>query len=228
MSQPASSTFSTAFSLVKQLVVDFEANQKHYLSSGYLEEEARKDFIDKFWMALGWDVNHDTQKNPYEQEVKVERGVKMSEGKKRADYAFYLAPDFQNVQFFVEAKKPSVEIENKDNYFQAIRYGWNAHTPLVVLTDFEQFHILDCRSKPSLDFVMNCAVEKYRYTDYVNEEIFARIYYIFSREAIAVNSIQKYVEKHLNKPQSGKARQRGLFSIGMQSIDEAFLLELVS
>ena len=24
-------------------------------------------------MALGWDVNHDTQKNPYEQEVKIER-----------------------------------------------------------------------------------------------------------------------------------------------------------
>jgi len=33
----------------------------------------RKDFIDKLWIALGWDVNHDEQKNSYEQEVKVEQ-----------------------------------------------------------------------------------------------------------------------------------------------------------
>jgi hypothetical protein len=39
-----------------------------------------KDFIDKFWIALGWDVNHDTQTNPYEQDVKVER-----KGKKKPD-----------------------------------------------------------------------------------------------------------------------------------------------
>ena len=65
----------------------------------------------------------------------------MSEGRKRADYAFYLDPDFTNPRFFVEAKKPSVEIANKDSYFQATRYGWNGGTPLTVLTDFEQFHI---------------------------------------------------------------------------------------
>ncbi len=48
-------------------------NQKFYLSPAYQEQEARRDFIDKFWLALGWDVNHETQKNPFEQEVKVER-----------------------------------------------------------------------------------------------------------------------------------------------------------
>ena len=56
-------------------------------------------------MALGWDVNHDTQKNPYEQEVKVERkehGI----SQRRADYAFYLAPNFRDVKFYIEAKKP--------------------------------------------------------------------------------------------------------------------------
>ena len=66
-------TFPDAFARVKQLVADFRANEKFYLSQAYQEQEARRDFIDKFWLALGWDVNHETQKNPYEQEVKVER-----------------------------------------------------------------------------------------------------------------------------------------------------------
>src|SRR5687768_6832631 len=101
--------FEKAFAQVQILAANFEAGKAHYLSPPYHEEEARRDFIDKFWMALGWDVNHDTQRNPYAQEVKVERGVTMSEGRKRADYAFYVAPDFQNVRFFVEAKKPSVD-----------------------------------------------------------------------------------------------------------------------
>jgi hypothetical protein len=65
--------FDTAFIKVKQLVADFRANEKFYLSPQYQEREARRDFIDKFWIALGWDVNHETQKNPFEQEVKVER-----------------------------------------------------------------------------------------------------------------------------------------------------------
>jgi len=30
------------------------------------------DFVDKFFVALGWDVNHNIQTNPYEQEVHVE------------------------------------------------------------------------------------------------------------------------------------------------------------
>jgi hypothetical protein len=61
--------FDTAFSRVKELVADFRANEKFYLSPAYQEQEARRDFIDKFWLALGWDVNHETQKNPFEQEV---------------------------------------------------------------------------------------------------------------------------------------------------------------
>ena len=65
--------FDIALARVKALVADFRANEKFYLSPAYQEQEARRDFIDKFWLALGWDVNHETQKNPFEQEVKVER-----------------------------------------------------------------------------------------------------------------------------------------------------------
>ena len=112
------SKFDIAFKKIGILAKDFQGNESHYKSSKYSEAEARKDFIDKFWIALGWDVNHDKQTNPYEQEVKVERGVATGGGKRRADFAFYLAPNFHDVRFFVEAKKPAVEIETKENYFQ--------------------------------------------------------------------------------------------------------------
>src|SRR5260370_12502760 len=124
--------FDDAFALVKELAATFKANEKFYLSQQYQEAEARRDFIDKFLIALGWDVHHDTQKNPYEQEVKVERGVSMSGAQKRADYSFTLSPNYRDPKFFVEAKKPSHDLYNADYYFQTIRYGWHKATPIAV------------------------------------------------------------------------------------------------
>jgi len=218
--------FDAAFVAVQKLVTDFRQGEKHYLTPAYQEEEARRDFIDKFWAALGWDVNHDTQTNPYAQEVKVERGVAMSEGRKRADYAFYLAPDFKSIKFFVEAKKPSLDIANKQSYFQTIRYGWNGGTPLAVLTDFEQFHVLDCRTRPDIDTALqNQTGPKCHYTDYADRDKFGAIYWLFSREAVAQSSLETFVRERMPKP-SGKYLQRGLFHGGTQSMDESFLREL--
>jgi len=67
--------FENAFNTVCELVKDFKENEHRYLSPQYQEAEVRRDFIDKLFEALGWDVYHRTQKNPYEQEVKVEKGV---------------------------------------------------------------------------------------------------------------------------------------------------------
>jgi adenine-specific DNA-methyltransferase len=89
-------TFNMAFERVGRLVADFEKHEKSYLAPEYKEDRARKDFIDKFWIALGWDVNHEQQSNPYEQEVKTEENVKVSGRIKKADYAF-LAPNFREV-----------------------------------------------------------------------------------------------------------------------------------
>jgi len=217
------SAFEMAFERVQQLAATFKANELRYLASDYQEAEARKDFIDKFWTALGWDVNHDRQTNPYEQEVKVERSVSAG-GQRRADYAFYLAPNYRDVRFFVEAKKPAVEIASKENYFQLIRYGWSSETPLAVLTDFEQFHILDCRYKPDVDTALNRAAAKFHYSEYHDRKKFAEIYWLFSREAVADGSLEKRA-KEMPKPR-GKAVQRGLFSGAWKSIDESFLEDL--
>jgi hypothetical protein len=133
---------------VALLVQAFHSGREKVLSAEYSEAQARIDFIDKFWTALGWDVNHERQTNPYEQEVKVERGVPISGRGRRADYAF-LAPNFRDVRFFIEAKRPASNIDNSDDYFQLIRYGWNSHAQLSVLTSFENFRVVDCRSGPT-------------------------------------------------------------------------------
>jgi type I site-specific restriction endonuclease len=113
-------TFDEAFTRVKELVAIFEENESFYTSMAYNEADARKDFIDKLWIALGWDVNHEQQTDPYKQEVKVERGVATSEFRKRADYAF-LAPNFRDVRFYVEAKKQlaSARTERDQTFYES-------------------------------------------------------------------------------------------------------------
>lgn len=217
-------SLESAYNTIEKLVNDFKNNERHYLASDYSESQARLDFIDKLFIALGWDVNHEHQKNPYEQEVKVERRVRDKEAQKRADYAFFLEPNFRDPKFYVEAKKPSRSLDNPYDYFQAIRYGWNAQTPLVVLTDFEEFHILDSRFKPDIKFTKERKVLSFHYSDYLDKEKFAKLYYLFSREAVGNGAIEKFAET-MTKPR-GKAVQKGLFPGSYQSIDESFLTEL--
>ena len=216
--------FDKAFTQVQTLVQKFDRDIKHYMSAGYSEAESRQDFIDNFFIALGWDVNHQTQTNPYEQEVKIERSQKQQNesARKRADYAFYFAPNFKDEVFFVEAKKPSVLItRNEQHYFQTIRYGWNAGCPISVLTDFEEFIIVDCRAKPNIKYALNGQHKTYKYTDYSNKEKFAEIYWLFSREAVANKSIEKYAAT-LGKAK-GRVTQKALFKGGYQTIDDSFL-----
>ncbi len=220
---PIPQTFDEAFARVRELVSIFNENEARYLSPGYSEAQARLDFIDKFWIALGWDVNHEQQTDPYKQEAKVERGVATSEFRKRADYAF-LAPNFRDVRFFVEAKKPHVGIDTPLYYFQTIRYGWNSHVPISVLHDFEEMRVLDCRYKPHINTALGHAVLKYHYTDYANEQSFRTIYHLFSREAVTNGSIQEFA-KGLPKI-SRKRAARGVATDEHQSIDESFLQEL--
>ena len=219
-------TFELAHEIIKGLVINFQAKESYYLKSDYQEAETRKDFIDKFFIALGWDVNHDHQKNPYEQEVKVEPPVLVEGRNKRADYSFALAPNYREPRFYAEAKKPSVELKSPQNYFQTIRYAWNRATPLAVLTNFYEFHVLDCRYKPNLENSVDRAIDGYSfsYKDFLKEESFRRFYDLFSHEAVSSGSIEK-ISSDLRPPR-GKAYQKGLFKGGYQKIDETILEEL--
>ena len=216
------SNFDEAFAAVQSLATDFDAQKDFYLSPKYQEAEVRKEFIDKFLIALGWDVNHDTQKNPYEQEVKIER-KEHGASQRRADYAFYITPNFRDVKYYIEAKKPFGDIATLDNYFQTIRYGWGSKTPIAVLFDFEQFEMVDCRFKPDLETALQRNLKKFHFSQYADTEKFAEIYWLFSREAVAGGSLEKYAEA---LPKKRGTAKRGLFKGGDQDIDEAFLEDL--
>ncbi|MFM2364000.1 MAG: hypothetical protein RLZZ316_2902, partial [Bacteroidota bacterium] len=218
------SPFEKAFEEVTRLTQQFTSGLQHYMSPGYSEAEARQDFIDDFFTALGWDVRHKQQTNPYQQEVKIEKSQKQQNetARKRADYAFFIGPNYKDEVFFAEAKKPSVLIENNpQHYFQTIKYGWNSGCPICVLTDFEEFAIIDCRSKPDMKYALNGKHKTYRYTDYTNKEKFAEIYWLFSREAVAQNSLTNYAAA-LPKAK-GKLVQKQLFKGSYQAIDDSFL-----
>ena len=217
------STFKECHKQVCEKVKQFDDNLSYYKDKTYLEAQVRSDFLDPLFIALGWDVLHKIQTNPYMQEVKIEKTQKQedSKNKKFADYAFHLAPDYKNPVFFVEAKKPAVVLEdNKEYYLQTHKYGWNAQVPMSVLTDFEEFIIIDCRSKPDIKYSHNAAVKKYHYKDFLDIDKFKEIYYLFSREAVEAGSIQNFVKNHM--PSKGKARQAKLFG-AYKSVDDDFL-----
>ncbi len=217
-------TFEDAFAQVKTLVEKFKNQESHYLSPKYQEAEVRQEFLDKLFVALGWDVYHDEQANPYEREVRIEKSVMVQGRGKRADYAFYTAPNFAQVRFMAEAKKPSRQLENAQDCFQAIRYGWNSNAPVSVLTDFEQFLILDSRYKPNIETATQRIIKKFHYAEYADEEKFREIYYLFSRESVGNNALEDFA---LSLKKGRGARQNKLFNTAIiQPIDEEFLSEL--
>ena len=220
------SNFQESHEQVCVLIADFRAREAYYLSSVYQEAEARQDFIDKFWIALGWDVRHERQKNPYEQEVKVERGVTVGLAQKRADYAFFLGPNYRDPRFFCEAKKPSVKIrEDRDAHFQTHRYGWNSQAPLSVLFDFQELVIVDCRRKPHIDAALTAAHHSYCYGDFEDLEKFGEIYWLFSREAVGTGKLDAYVAAMPKPKKTGK--QLGLLrGSDARAVDASFLDDL--
>ena len=187
-------TFELAFEKVSLLSARFGENEAAYLSPKYQEAEVRQDFLDSFWVALGWEVYHHEHPNPYEREVRIEKSVMVGDRGKRADYAFFTRPNFLQARFMAEAKKPSRQLENGYDCFQAMRYGWNSNTPLAVLTDFEQFIVLDSRYKPSVERSLNGILEKFHYTEFADEESFRKLYFLFSREAVGGNSLDKFIQ----------------------------------
>lgn len=208
---------------VLKLICDFEAHRDAYVAPAYGESQLRTDFIDKLFSALGWDVTHQRQKNPFEQEVKVEKRVVENHARRRADYAFHLAPNFRDPRFYVEAKRPGVELATSDNYFQTIRYGWNSQTPVVVLTNFREVHVLDSRYRPNIATALDQRLAVYTLEDLRDDEKFAELYYLLSREAVAVGSLEKFAA---SRPTRGtKARAKASDTVP-QRIDRAFLAEL--
>src|SRR5436309_13712919 len=122
---------------VLELVDLFERNREAYRSPQYNETQLRHQFLDPFFKALGWDVNNEQGYAEAYKDVVHEDPIKVGEGTKAPDYCFRIGGARK---FFLEAKKPSVDIKNDVSpAFQLRRYAWTTKLPLSILSDFEEF-----------------------------------------------------------------------------------------
>ncbi len=197
---------------VLELIERFDRNRGAYKSDQYNEARLRIEFLNPFFEALGWDINN---KNGYAEAYKdviYEDAIKVGGATKAPDYCFRIGG---TRKFFVEAKKPSVNLKDAtEPAFQLRRYAWSAKLPLSILTDFEEFAIYDCRVKPDReDRAATARIVYLPYTDYLTrwDEIAA----IFSREAILKGSFDTYAEATKGKR-------------GTTEVDAAFLQEIES
>jgi type I restriction-modification system DNA methylase subunit len=196
--------------VVKSLVERFERNHEQYRSAKYNETQARQEFINPLFKALGWDIDNEQGFAEQYKEVIHEDTLEIEGASKAPDYAFRIGG---TRKFFVEAKKPSVKLETDIHpAYQLRRYAWSAKLPLSVLTDFEEFAIYDCRVKPDKNDKASVGrVALFSYRDYV--EKWDGIANIFSKDAIQKGSFDKYAEGIKGKK-------------GTAEVDDAFLEEI--
>ena len=197
MKQSAAQNKDETFAMTQltELTTLFERNKKQY-TSVYDEANTRTGFIDKFFELLGWDIRNEQGYSEQYREVVREDKVTICGKVKAPDYAFRIGG---LRKFFVEAKKPSVNIKDElEPAFQVRRYGYTAKLPLCILTDFEEFAVYDTRIKPSSSDKPSAARIFYCTFDEYHKH-FDFIFNTFSKEAILKGSFDTYIEENKNK-----------------------------
>ncbi|ODS34438.1 MAG: hypothetical protein SCARUB_00449 [Candidatus Scalindua rubra] len=195
---------------ILDLVERFDRNLDAYKQGRYNETQIRREFIDPFFEELGWDIANKKGYAEAYKEVVHEEAVKVGQATRAPDYGFRIGGVRK---FFLEAKKPSVNIkEDTHPAYQLRRYAWSAKLPLSILTDFEELAVYDCRVKPiKTDKSSSSRILYITYTEY--PERWEEIAGIFSREGILKGSFDKYIESKKTKR-------------GTAEVDSAFLQEI--
>jgi len=195
---------------VESLVDRYSRGAADYESSGYNEAQARIEFIDPLFEALGWDIaNKEGYAEPYK-DVVHEDAIRVAGRMKAPDYCFRIGGQRK---FFLEAKKPSVSVKTDvAPAYQLRRYAWSAKLPLSVLTDFQELAVYDCRERPKqTDSSSVARIEYLTYDQYPDQ--LDHLYSTFSRDAILKGSFDRYA-------QATKGKR------GTSEVDDAFLAEI--
>ncbi len=210
-------TKETAYKKIAELVARFDEQYASYKKTDYNEAQTRQDFINPFFIALGWDINNKMGLAEAYREVIYEANTKVKEGKnvktKHPDYAFNKTDG--KLAFFVEAKPPHIVVKNDvAPAYQLRRYGWSAKLAVSIITDFEEFAIYDCTKKPIPTDKASVARIKYiTYKEYLKE--FDFIWDTFSKESVLKGSFNKFAKSTSNKK-------------GSATVDKDFLQSLDS
>jgi fido (protein-threonine AMPylation protein)/predicted type IV restriction endonuclease len=180
---------SQAPPIVATLIDRFEQNRESYKSQGYNETQVRREFLDPFFEALGWDVANKQGHAEAYKDVIHEDAIKIGGYTKAPDYCFRIGGARK---FFLEAKKPAVNLKDDlSPAYQLRRYAWSAKLPLSILTDFEEFAVYDCRTRPNPSDKPSAGRILYlTCRDYL--EKWDEIASIFTKEAVLKGSFDKY------------------------------------
>jgi type I restriction-modification system DNA methylase subunit len=178
------------------LIDRFKEHLEQYRGVSYDEANTRTDFIDPLFELLGWDVANTASYAEQYREVIREDKVSIEGGTKAPDYCFRIGGVRK---FFVEAKKPSVDLRNDPSpAYQLRRYAYSAKLPLSILTDFQEFAVYDTRIKPNPNDSASVArIQYFTFEDF--PEKWAFLTGTFSREAILHGAFDKYVEDTRSK-----------------------------
>ena len=172
------------------------SNIDAYHSPAYNETQLRREFIDPFFEALGWDVMNKAGYAEQDKDVIHEDAIKVAGATKAPDYCFRIGGVRK---FFLETKKPSIDIRTQINpAYQLRRYAWSAKLPLSILTDFEEMVLYDCRLRPKpSDKPSIGRVRLFTYTQYPDS--FEEVYNLLSKEAVLKGSFDKFAESEKQK-----------------------------
>ena len=180
---------SQAPPLIATLIDRFEQNRESYKGQGYNETQLRREFLDPFFEALGWDVANKQGHAEAYKDVIHEDAIKIGGNTKAPDYCFRIGGARK---FFLEAKKPAVNVKDEISpAYQLRRYAWSAKLPLSILTDFEEFAVYDCRTRPNPSDKPSAGRILYlTYRDYLAK--WDEIASIFTKESVLKGSFDKY------------------------------------
>jgi adenine-specific DNA-methyltransferase len=181
---------------LRKLVDKFRNNISQFTNKDYKEQRLRQDFVDEFFKLLDWDISNKECAIEEFRDVVIEDNLEISGTQKYPDYTFRIGNE---PVFFVETKKPSVDIKGAiDPAHQVRRYGYSAKLKLSILTDFHEFAIYDTRVKPGKNDKSTVArLEYISYEDYEKKWDF--LYGLLSKEAVKKGSINNYVGKGTKK-----------------------------
>jgi len=195
---------------ISELVERFARNKDVYKNPKYNETQLRREFLDPFFSALGWDMDNKQGNAEQYKDIIHEDAIKITGTTKAPDYSFRIGGVRK---FFVEAKKPAVDIKyNIHPSFQLRRYAWSAKLPISILTDFEEFSVYDCRIKPNKNDKASVGRIYYQTFDHYLEDL-DFLDNTFSRDAILKGSFDKYTETATKKR-------------GTSEVDQEFLKEI--
>ena len=193
------------------------------------ETETRVKFIDHFFKSLGWDMDNSKCLPPPLEEVIREETISLegAETKKnelfarntqgRTDYTF--RDSRGKPLFYVEAKKPSIDIlEGNEEALQIRSYSWNTNLPIGVLTDFEEFAVYDGTIPTQItDLAAVARADYFNYEQYSDRKTFDYIYDRFAQPNVTHGSLREYQQTY---------NDRFSYRKGAKTVDEAFLESL--